>query len=87
MSRDDVERRLEDFVRDRFTVADSDDRFDRTVPLFQHGYVDSIGVVELLAFLEEEFDVHVPDDVLLDDSFETIEGIAATVVRLGDGAG
>lgn len=87
MSRDDVERRLEDFVRDRFTVADSDDRFDRTVPLFQRGYVDSIGVVELLAFLEEEFGVRVPDDVLLDDSFETIEGIAATVVRLGDGAG
>jgi acyl carrier protein len=46
------------------------------------GYIDSVGVVELLAFLTEEFKVTLPDEVLMSDEFSTIDGIAAIVVRL-----
>jgi acyl carrier protein len=76
-----VEVRIEMFVRTQFSVSPSDPGFDREVNLFEHGYVDSVGVVELLGFLQEEFDVEVPDDDLLADDFTTVAGIARIVLR------
>ena len=76
-----VEDRIEMFVRTQFSVSPNDPWFDRGVNLFEHGYVDSVGAVELLGFLQEEFNVEVPDDDLLADDFSTVAGIARIVLR------
>jgi acyl carrier protein len=86
MTHVDVAERLERFVRSQFRVSSTDTRFSRTQPLFESGYVDSVGVVELLAFVAEEFGVEVPDDVLTSDEFSTIDGIATIVGRLTEAA-
>jgi acyl carrier protein len=79
MIQDEVADRIEHYVRIQFRVATGDRRFSRSLPLFEAGYVDSVGVVELLAFLTEEFGVSLPDDVLMSDEFSTIDGIAAII--------
>ena len=73
-----VEPRIEEFIRTRFSVSPTDPGFGREVDLF--GYVDSVGVVELLEFLGEEFDVAIPDD-LLSDELSSIAGMARIVFR------
>jgi acyl carrier protein len=80
----EVALRIEEFVRDNFDVSPSDARFGRELDLFQHAYVDSVGLTELLAFIESEFDVEVPEADLLSDEFVTIDGMARVVVRLAD---
>jgi D-alanine--poly(phosphoribitol) ligase subunit 2 len=74
--------RIEAFVRSQFEVDPNDDGFDRTVDLFELGYVDSVGFAELLAFLDEEFGVEVPEEDLLSDEFPQIDGMAMIVSRL-----
>jgi acyl carrier protein len=76
-----VETRLEKFISAQFNVSPTDPGFDREADLFENGYVDSVGVVELLGFLQEEFGVEVPDDDLLTDDFSNIAGIARIVIR------
>lgn len=78
--------RVEQYVRTQFRVAPGDAGFSRSLPLFEAGYVDSVGVVELLAFLAEEFAVELPDDALMSDEFSTIDGIAVIVARYGNGS-
>jgi acyl carrier protein len=85
MTSDGIAGRLEAFVRKQFSIAPSDVRFGRSVLLFEGGYVDSVGVVELLAFVQEEFGVIVPDEQLVSDEFATIDGIAAVIGRLRGG--
>ncbi|GIU87061.1 MAG: hypothetical protein KatS3mg009_1576 [Acidimicrobiia bacterium] len=77
-----VADRIEKFLREQFLVADDDPRFSRTVDLYEHGYVDSVGLVELLAFIDEEFAVEVPEEALLSPEFSTIDGIAGVVAAL-----
>jgi len=77
----DVRGQIEGFVRTHFHVNPADPHFDRNADLFEDGYVDSIGVIELLAFLEGEFGVEVPEDDLLSDDFSSISGIAEIVER------
>jgi len=87
MRHTEVAERIERFVRAQFRVAPADRRFSRAQPLFESGYVDSVGVVELLAFVSQEFRVEVPDELLVSDEFSSIDGIASIVCRLaGTGA-
>jgi acyl carrier protein len=73
---------IETFVRGQFSIDSTDTRFGRGVDLFENSYVDSVGLAELLGFIEEEFGVVVPDDDLLAEEFASIDGIARTVCRL-----
>lgn len=77
----EIENNIEQFVRDQFNVSPTDPGFDREVDLFEYGYVDSVGVVELLEFVQKEFSVEIPDDDLLADDFSTVAGIARIVLR------
>lgn len=81
METNSLEPRIEQFIRSQFSVSPTDPGFDRSVDLFAQGYVDSVGVIELLAFLQENFGVQIRDDDLLSDDFSNIAGIARLVVR------
>src|SRR4051812_43032914 len=80
----DVAAKIERFVRDHFRVGQQDTRFSRSAALFDLGYVDSVGVIELLAFVEQQFRVRIPDDTLLSDEFTTIDGMAAVISRIAN---
>lgn len=80
----DVAESVEAFVRQQFIVSDSDPGFDRKVDLFASGYVDSVGVAELLEYLTQEFEVEIPESDLFSDDFSSIDGIASIVARLTD---
>jgi acyl carrier protein len=77
----DVAAAVEEFARREFSIKDSDQRFNRTVDLFEDGYVDSIGVIELIQFLESTFAIDIPEEDLFSSEFSTIDGIAAIVTR------
>jgi acyl carrier protein len=81
MDSQSIERRVEEFIRSNFSISPSDPDFGREVDLFEGGYVDSVGVVELLECLSNEFGVEIPDDDLLADEFASIGGIARIVSR------
>jgi len=78
-ARQDTEGRIEAFLRTHFKISPDHNGFARNVDIFERGYVDSVGVTELLEFLGAEFEVEVPDDWLLSDDFSTVEGIARIV--------
>ena len=81
MTEKDVAAAVEEFARREFSIKPSDRRFDRTVDLFEDGYVDSIGVIELIQFLERTFAIEIPEADLFSPEFSTIDGIAKIVVR------
>jgi acyl carrier protein len=51
--------------------------------LLGSGLLDSLGVLEVVTFLEREFHVAVSDDDLSPENFQTIQSIAAFVRRKG----
>jgi D-alanine--poly(phosphoribitol) ligase subunit 2 len=76
-----VESRIEEYIRIQFKVSTTDPVFSREVDLFERGYVDSVGFVELLEFLSGEFGVEIPDEDLLSDDFSSIAGLTRIVSR------
>jgi acyl carrier protein len=70
---------LRTFVRREFTFdAKADLRDDE--PLFPD-IVDSLGVMELVDFVEETYGVTIGDDELLVDNFRTLSSVKALIER------
>jgi acyl carrier protein len=49
--------------------------------LIESGIIDSMGVMTLLAFLEEKFSIQIPGDELLPENFASISTITSLVDR------
>jgi len=56
------------------TIADDDSLIDQ-------GIIDSFGIMALLGFLEERFDVIIDGDELLPENFATLVAISALVEK------
>jgi acyl carrier protein len=50
--------------------------------LIQSGIIDSLGIMTMLSFLEEEFTLQIPGEDLIPENFASISTIAALVERL-----
>lgn len=86
ISSDEAAHRIEAFVRREFRVAPQDPTFSRDTHLFESGFLDSTGVLELVAFLESAFGLRLPDEELFSEEFTTINGISGIVRRCADGS-
>ena len=72
---------LRTFVRTRFNVDPSDAAFDDDVHLFDYGYVDSFGAVELTVYSERKYGIRVTNDDLVMNPLNTINEISAFIHR------
>jgi acyl carrier protein len=73
---------LEQFIRQTFHVTDDDDLFTRQIHLYQEGYVDSVGVVETIAHLEQTWGISIPPTAVFDPRFTHIDGMAYYLLGL-----
>ena len=48
---------------------------DKDASLIENGYLDSMGIVELLTEIEDRFDIEIPIEEFDIDSFDTINKI------------
>lgn len=82
VSLEKITTELESFVRDRFEVDADDDFFSAELNLWEEGYIDSAGVVEMIAYLEDTYSIEIPKAMLFDPDFTSVEGIAVRIARL-----
>jgi len=64
------------FVMENFLFDDNGDLGDDT-SFLEHGIIDSTGILELVAFIEETFEITVKDEELIPENLDSI----ANVVR------
>jgi acyl carrier protein len=71
---------IKQFILNRFPSARRRPLQD-TDPLLENGVIDSLGVLDVVTFLESQFNVVVADEELVPENFESISRIATYVDR------
>ena len=79
ISQPEIAASIETFIQRQFRIVGCDETRFRDAHLFEGGYVDSAGVVELIMFVESTFDVKLEDEHIFSEDFTTISGIAGLV--------
>lgn len=74
MRRDQIRQ----FIFEKFPLAKSR-KIEDSSALLEEGVLDSLGILELVDYLQSEFGVEVEDDDLMPENFASIDAIAAFV--------
>ena len=72
---DDPRVRIHDWVMATFPLARKR-QLANDDSLLESGIVDSLGTLEVVQYLEREFGIHVEDDEMLADHFDSVDAIA-----------
>jgi acyl carrier protein len=83
----ETERKLREFIVDTFLFGEGGDDLGSEESLLAQGIIDSTGVLEVTTFLEESLGLHVEDNELIPDNFDSITKLVAFVTRKRSGAG
>ena len=67
---------LRHFIQRTFPLAHQQSNFNDAQSLLSSGIVDSLGVLDLVTYIEDEFAVVIADDDLVAENFESIERMA-----------
>lgn len=74
----DITDRIREWITGHFPLARERD-ISPSDSLIESGIIDSLGTLDLVMFLEEEFGFTVGDEDMVADHFETIESISRFV--------
>ena len=77
----DVETAIERFVVDELMLGDSNTKIDPNESLISSGVLDSLALLRLIAFLEEQMGVTVDDSEVIPENFETIHEIKSFIEK------
>jgi acyl carrier protein len=70
--------RIRNFILEKFPLARKRNLTNRD-QLLDTGILDSLGVLDVVAFIEKEFSVHVSDDELLPENFQSVDALVTFV--------
>jgi acyl carrier protein len=70
---------LRRFVTDNFMFGKVSNGFTDDESFLERGIIDSTGVLELVAFLEEQYGIKLHDQDLIPDNLDSINGLARFV--------
>jgi acyl carrier protein len=81
------EQILKRFIEENLVRDKSSGPVTADESLMDRGVLDSLGLMNLIAFIEEKTGVRIADDDVMLENFETIDAIVATIDRARSGRG
>ena len=87
MDQTTIERDIREFLAQNFPLADEGDQLAGGDSLIEAGVIDSTGVLELIEFLESNYDIQISDEEVLPDNLDSIDRISRFVSSKLDGNG
>lgn len=74
-------RVVRQFVIDNFLLGSTDTDFSDTDSFVGSGIIDSTGIMELVMFIEETFDVSLDDSELIPENLDSVANVESFVDR------
>ena len=76
-----IEKQIRQYIADNFLFSDDGYQLSDDASFLEEGIVDSTGVLELVMFVEETFNVTVEDEEIAPENFDSVAQLAGYVRR------
>lgn len=76
-----IEEQIREYVVDNFLFSEDGYHLPEDASFLEEGIVDSTGVLELVMFVEETFNITVEDDEIVPENFDSVSQLAAYIRR------
>ena len=82
-----IEERVRNFISENFPAAQDGEQYSSSQSLIETGVIDSIGVLTLVTWLEQEFGFVVEDDEVVPDNLESVANLVRFISHKLDESG
>jgi acyl carrier protein len=76
-----LESAIRSFIVDNFLFGEGENGLKNEDSLLENGLIDSTGILELVAFIQQSFKLIVEDEEIVPDNLDSIDKIAKFVKR------
>ncbi len=76
-----VQEKIRRFIHNNFVFNNEKEPPHDNLSLYEHRIVDSTGILEIVDFIEETFQIRVEDEEIIPDNLDTIAKITNYVYR------
>ncbi|UCB53609.1 MAG: acyl carrier protein [Candidatus Zixiibacteriota bacterium] len=76
-----IEENVRQFIVENFMMGANPGKLRDEDSFLENGIIDSTGVLELVGFIEENFEVSVADEELVPENLDSISNVAAYITR------
>jgi acyl carrier protein len=77
----DIKSNIIGYVEKTFLFGLSDKSLHDNDSFLDKGIVDSTGILEIVSYIEEEFDIEVQDEELVPDNFDSINKLTDYITK------
>jgi acyl carrier protein len=75
-----IEQRIHSFLLEKFPLARKIG-IERDTALLEKGILDSLGILDVVSFLESEFSITISDEELVPDNFQGLNTLSSFVQK------
>lgn len=72
---------IRDYIAKNLLFSESGFSYDDDASFLDEGIIDSLGIIELVTFVEKQFGISVADQDLVPDNFDSVRKLDAFVRR------
>lgn len=76
---DTIRKELKDFITEIFLMGDANELPGDTDSFMQAGIIDSTGVLELVAFIEDQYDISIEDDEMTPVNLDSTDSLVTFI--------
>ena len=77
----EMKDQIRTYIMDNILLGSADQSIADDDSFLEKGIIDSTGILELVTFVEDEFNIEVGDEELTPDNFDSIEKLTAYTQR------
>lgn len=77
----DTREAVRNYIIENFLFGDAEPLRGDDISLLDEGIMDSVGVMELVAFLEQDFGLTVDDEELVPENLDSVSNLVAFIAR------
>ncbi|MBI5180225.1 MAG: acyl carrier protein [Nitrospirae bacterium] len=79
-----IEEQVKQFITENFLFSE-EKKITETDSFLENGIIDSTGVLELVSFVEEKFNVKVKDEEMIPENLDSINNLANFIKKKQNG--
>ena len=78
---DKIKLKIKEFIIENFLFGEESD-LNNDTSFLEEGIIDSTGVLELIEFLEEEFEIEIDDEDMIPENLDSLNNLETFIAKL-----
>ncbi len=76
MDENTILKEVREYVVENFLLGEEEDELSDSESFLESGLIDSTGILEVIAFLEETYDVEIEDEEMIPENLDSVQRVA-----------